>query len=284
MGSTARSWTQLRKTGRTATHPRTAKTTGAAPSSHTTTQSSPATSLAWYETSETTWEILSESPLIRGSHSLTGDQVRSLVPRARQGDDAAFEALVKHHQSRIYNHVARMVQDPSEAEDLAQETFVRVYQALPHFRGEASFQTWLYRIASNLAIDASRRRKRRQWQTVSLDEPLDEEDSPLLRDVADGGCRTPGESVESSALHDQVWSAIAELSEKLRPVVVLYDLQGLSYEEIAGVLGCPLGTVKSRLFNARCQLRDKLRQRLPQDFLADLTAPVQSSTFGATTF
>jgi RNA polymerase sigma-70 factor (ECF subfamily) len=240
----------------------------------------PALSPDWPETPESGWELWSESGLGRGK-ALTEQGIRGLVNRARLGDDRAFETLVKHYQSRIYNHVARMVQDPSEAEDLAQETFVRAYQALSRFRGESSFQTWLYRIASNLAIDASRRRKRREWQTVSLDEPIAEDESPLARELADSTSRTPGEEVASGALKDQVWSAIGELSDKLRPVVILYDLQGLSYDEIAQLLGCPLGTVKSRLFNARCQLRDKLRQRLPEDFLADLTAPTQSAVFGA---
>ena len=240
----------------------------------------PSAATVWPEISPKGFELWSEGALGRGG-ARAEERIRTLVNRARRGDDEAFETLVKHYQSRIYNHVARMVQDPSEAEDLAQETFVRAYQALPRFRGEASFQTWLYRIASNLAIDASRRRKRRQWQTVSLDEPIDDDETPLARDLADSSSRTPGEAVASGALRDQVWSAISELSEKLRPVVILYDLQGLSYEEIASILGCPLGTVKSRLFNARCQLRDKLRARLPEDFLADLTAPKQSAVLGA---
>ncbi len=244
-------------------------------------QAAPRSSLACSDFSGSSWDLPADLPQAH-STTLTEEQIRSLVNRARHGDDAAFELLVKHYQNRIYNHVARMVQDPAEAEDLAQEAFVRAYQALPHFRGEASFQTWVYRIASNLAIDASRRRKRRQWQTVSLDEPLDDEESSLARDLADGTTRTPDEVVESSSLRDQVWSAIAELSEKLRPVVVLYDLQGLSYEEIARILGCPLGTVKSRLFNARCQLRDKLRRRLPEDILVGLMGPVQSRACGTT--
>ena len=275
MGTIARTWTPL-----SASRPARAKP---ARTSHPVAEHpASSASLTWSDLSGGSGDLLAASALSRRCGTLTEDLIRALVARARGGEDAAFEALVVHYQNRIYNHVARMVQDSAEAEDLAQETFVRAYQALPHFRGEASFQTWLYRIASNLATDASRRRKRRQWQTVSLDEPLDEEDSPIARDLADGAARTPGEVAESGSLRDQVWSAISELSDKLRPVVVLYDLQGLSYEEIAKLLGCPLGTVKSRLFNARCQLRDKLRRRLPEDFLADLTAPVQSSAFGAT--
>jgi RNA polymerase sigma-70 factor, ECF subfamily len=200
-----------------------------------------------------------------------GSDINALVQRARSGDDAAFEALVRHYQPRIYDYVARMVRDPVEAEDVAQEAFVRAYLALPTFRGDASFQTWLYRIASNLAIDASRHRKRRQWQTTSLDEPIDTHgsDSQLVRDPADEITRPTDETVEAGVVQEQVWSAISELSDKLRPVVILHDLQGLSYDEIAATLGCPLGTVKSRLFNARCQLRDKLRRRLPAEFLSD---------------
>lgn len=196
-------------------------------------------------------------------------QVSQLVAGARHGDPAAFEALVKHYYPRIYDYVTRMVRDPVEAEDVAQEAFVRAYQALPTFRGDASFQTWLYRIASNLAIDASRHRKRRQWQTASLDEPLDLRDSQVAREPVDDRSRPPSELVEASALQEQVHGAISELSDKLRPVVILHDLQGLSYEEIARTLGCPLGTVKSRLFNARCQLRDKLRRRLPAEYFTD---------------
>ena len=225
-------------------------------------------------------EIRSTSPLARRKE-LAEERVRSLVTQARAGDDRAFEQLVKCYQSRIHSHVARMTQDPAEAEDLAQETFLRAYQALPHFRGDATFGTWLYRIASNLAIDAARYRRRREWQTVSLDEPIEAEEHTTAWDLADGGQRTPAETLESAALRGHVWDAIAELSPKLRSPIILYDLQGLTYEEIAGILGCPLGTVKSRLFNARCQLRAKLRQRLPEEFLADLVAPSLSAGFGA---
>jgi RNA polymerase sigma-70 factor (ECF subfamily) len=198
------------------------------------------------------------------------DSVPLLVAQARDGNDAAFECLIKHYQGRIYSYIARMLRDPADAEDLAQETFVRAYQALPHFRGDASFQTWLYRIAANLTIDASRRRLRREGNTLSLDEPREDEDSMLSRDPVDSSSRTPVEEVEAGDVRREVWAAISELSPKLRPVVILYDLQGLSYEEIATILGCPLGTVKSRLFNARCQLRDKLRHRLPEEYFQEL--------------
>lgn len=189
--------------------------------------------------------------------------VEELVARAQTGDEWAFEQLVNEFSGRIYNYVSRMVQDPTEAQDVAQETFVRAYQALKSFRGASSFQTWLYRIASNLAIDAARRRKRRQAEVVSIEEPIESaEDTEVARDFPDELGRTPDEELESAETRREVWEAIAELSDKLRPVIILYDLQGLSYQEIARVLGCPMGTVKSRLFNARSQLREKLRERL----------------------
>ena len=187
-------------------------------SNSSTTQTIPNSSSLASDGTDAGWETWAETPRTPGQPELDGGSgTGSGNPRPPRATDAAFEALVKHYQTRIYNHIARMVQDPAEAEDLAQETFVRAYQALAHFRGEASFQTWLYRIASNLAIDASRRRKRREWQTLSLDDPIDDEESPLARDLADGGLRTPGEAMESTALRDQVWSAIAELSDKPAP-------------------------------------------------------------------
>jgi len=187
--------------------------------------------------------------------------VEALVERAKARDLPAFEQLVRLHKDKIYNYVSRMLRDPTEAEDIAQETFIRAFQSLPHFRGVSSFQTWLYRIAGNLAIDTARRRKRRARQSVSLDEPVSAQAGEMVRDVPDPR-RGPEGVAETSELQQEVLRAIAELSPKLRPVIVLYDLQGLSYQDIAETLKCPLGTVKSRLFNARAQLKQKLESRL----------------------
>ena len=204
--------------------------------------------------------------------------VDALVAQAQAGDEQAFEQLVSEFSARIYNYVARMVQDPTEAQDVAQETFVRAYTALKSFRGASSFQTWLYRIASNLAIDAARRRKRRQADVVSMDEPVESDggDTEVGRDFPDELTRSPAEELDSTETRREVWEAISELSDKLRPVVILYDLQGLSYEEIARVLGCPMGTVKSRLFNARTQLREKLRQRFILAPAAEIAAQAET--------
>ncbi len=211
------------------------------------------------------------------------DKVEALVGAARAGDLEAFEGLVAHYQDRVYNYVLRMIYDPLEAQDVAQETFVRAWQGLPRFRGASSFQTWLYRIASNLAIDAARTRKRRGLATVSLDERVEGVDATELEhDLPDESRYGPAEALEQQELRQYVWEAIGELSDKLRPVIVLTDLQGLSYREVAKILGCPVGTVKSRLFNARGQLRDKLKERLPLEILSVWSAPAGSATLGAT--
>jgi RNA polymerase sigma-70 factor, ECF subfamily len=188
--------------------------------------------------------------------------VEELVSLAKQGDTNAFDRLVDLYQDRIYSYAARMVRDPVEAEDIAQEAFVRAYRSLKSFRGASSFQTWLYRITSNLTVDAMRRHRREN--TISLDAPVDTEEGQTAREREDAAATGPDRSVETLELQRQVHRAIQRLSPKLRSVVVLFDLQGLSYEEIADILGCPLGTVKSRLYNARMELRRSLQGIMPE--------------------
>ncbi len=190
---------------------------------------------------------------------LAQEAVEDLVERAKAGDRPAFGQLVEVYQDKIYGYVSRMLGDPDEAEDVAQETFVRAYRSLPHFRGAASFHTWLYRIASNLAIDVARRNRRQSTGDFSLDEPLESEEGDYEREIADES-GSPEQLTQRREMQELVRQAVAELPEKLRAVVVLYELQGESYEDIAEILGCPLGTVKSRLFNARSQLKDMLEQ------------------------
>lgn len=196
-------------------------------------------------------------------YDLRPAQIEDLVSRSQLGETIAFDRLVDLYKDRIYNYVARMVHDPIEAEDIAQEAFVKAYRSLPSFRGASTFQTWLYRIASNLTIDSVRRRRRRE-NTFSMDAPLDTEEGQMAREQQDMACPGPARDLETAELQRQVHRAIQQLSPKLRSVVVLYQLQGLSYEEIADILGCPLGTVKSRLFNARLELKQKLNHVLPE--------------------
>lgn len=192
--------------------------------------------------------------------TLTPEQIQGLVRRARAGDSAAFEQLIDCYKHRIYNYVLRMVGDPDTAEDIAQETFIRAYSSLASFRGASSVQTWLYRIASNLAIDTMRRRKYR-YNSFSLDEPLSTLDTEVSRDIEDEG-PGPERQLQTRQLQQKVTDAIARLSPKLRTVIILYELQNMSYEEIAEILGAPLGTIKSRLFNAREQLKELLGDQI----------------------
>lgn len=181
-----------------------------------------------------------------------------LVARALEGELPAFEKLVSRYQNRIVGYSARMLNDQEEAEDVAQEVFIKAYRSLHSFRGDASFSTWIYRIATNLCIDRLRSRKRRPQQAYSLDEPLDREEESGGRDIADYSAE-PVREVEREELRRRVRQVMSEMPERMRTILVMCDMQGMSYEEIAKVLDCPIGTVKSRLFHARADLGRRLR-------------------------
>ena len=187
----------------------------------------------------------------------------ALVQRARQGDVEAFARLAARYKDRIYNYLARVCGNPPEAEDLTQEVFIRAFVAMGRFRGTAAFQTWLYKIATNIALDALRRKRRAGVPALSLDEPIETDEDAVQRELADTS-RDPYQSAALRELQHEVQQAIGALSEKLRVVIVLFDIQGLSYEEIAEVLGRPLGTVKSRLFNARMAVRERLKRYMEE--------------------
>lgn len=166
-----------------------------------------------------------------------------------------FDEIVQQHKNRIYGYICRMTHDSPDAEDLTQEVFIKAYQSLAGFRQEAAVDTWLYRIATNLVIDRFRRRQRGPlaWLTWG-----GSEEDPLA-DLPDGARDSdPAARVELTELQGRVRQAITTLPPKLRSAVVLHDMEGLSYEEVAAVTGCPVGTVKSRLFNGRAVLRRKL--------------------------
>ena len=173
-----------------------------------------------------------------------------LVDRARRGDNAAFEMLVVKYQRRIERLIARMVRDADLVQDVAQETFIRAYRAMPQFRGESAFYTWLYRIAFNTAISSARRKKTHASieqcrESVGLE--------PLGRDEA------PTEGIERDERAVQVRSALASLPHDYRVVVVLREIDGCDYEQISEILDVPVGTVRSRLHRARLQLKDHLK-------------------------
>lgn len=175
-----------------------------------------------------------------------------LVGKARDGDMEAFEALVQRHQHRLVHFSRLMVSNPADAEDVAQETLLRAYRALGQFRGQSAFRTWLYQIATNVArTHLAKRRDRREVQ-----EPEGAEGT-----TGDHGREhASGENVEQRVVaHDQLRRALADLPGDWREAVVLRDIEGLDYKEIAALLGIPMGTVESRIFRGRQRLKATLK-------------------------
>jgi len=179
-----------------------------------------------------------------------------LVMRCQEDDCEAFDEIVTRYKDGIYNYVWRMVSNREDAEDLAQEVFVRAFAAIKTFRREANLRTWLYKIASNLCVDRYRRAGlEKQWMV-----PLERQQNDSVRpiDIPDHSS-DPRRCFERSELQAEVKKALLKLPEKLRSAIILFDIEGLSYEEIADAMGCPIGTVKSRIFNARMKLRGLLK-------------------------
>jgi RNA polymerase sigma-70 factor (ECF subfamily) len=186
-----------------------------------------------------------------------------LVERVQRGDQRAFELLVVKYQRRIERLIARMVRDVDLVEDIAQETFIRAYRALPNFRGESAFYTWLYRIAVNTAKKAMAGLQRDPLMTESAMAAADEdgEDTSRLENESTDG-ETPESLMASRQIADTVNAAIEALSEDLRQAITLREIEGLSYEEIAELMSCPIGTVRSRIFRAREAIATRLRPLL----------------------
>ncbi len=175
-----------------------------------------------------------------------------LVTRAKGGDRRSFDLLVQRHHNLVYNTAYRMLGDAGGAEDATQTAFIRAYRSLSRFRGKSAFSTWLYRIVSNVCLDALRTRRD---DSVGLEVSYDGDDEVQQRPLPDESAE-PAANAERSELQRVVHRAISQLPEDYRMVLVLYDITGFSYEEIAGILQIPLGTVKSRLNRARLALRD----------------------------
>lgn len=185
------------------------------------------------------------------------DQV--LVERVQRGDKQAFGLLVSKYQRKLHRLLSRLIRDPAEVEDVAQETFIKAYRALGSFRGESAFYTWLYRIGVNTAKNYLVSQRRRAPTSTSFDstdaETFDEGEQ--LRDI-----NTPERLMMTRQIGDTVDEAMADLPEELRTAIMLRELEGLSYEEIAGIMDCPIGTVRSRIFRAREAIAERLRPLL----------------------
>ena len=186
-----------------------------------------------------------------------------LVERAKRGDQKAFEMLVIKYQRRIQRLIARMVRDVDLVQDIAQETFIRAYRAMPQFRGDSAFYTWLYRIAVNTAKKALVDLKRDPLVTESARAGAnddDDETSRVERELTDG--ETPEALLASKQIAQAVNAAMEALSNDLRQAITLREIEGLSYEEIAELMNCPIGTVRSRIFRAREAIALRLRPLL----------------------
>jgi RNA polymerase sigma-70 factor (ECF subfamily) len=184
---------------------------------------------------------------------------RQLVERAQRGDKQAFGLLVQKYQRKLARLLSRFIRDPAEVEDVAQEAFIKAYRALPAFRGDSAFYTWLYRIgintAKNYLMALGRRAPTSTMLEVEEAEGFDEGEQ--LRDI-----NTPESVLLSNEIAQTVNATIEKLPEELRAAIQLREIEGMSYEDIARVMECPIGTVRSRIFRAREAIAEQLRPLL----------------------
>ena len=185
------------------------------------------------------------------------DQV--LVERAQRGDKHAFGLLVEKYQRKLGRLLSRMIRDQAEVEDVVQEAFIKAYRALPNFRNDSAFYTWLYRIGINTAKNqlVAMGRRPRAVPEIEVEDAENFEDGDELRTIA-----TPETELMSKQVAKAVNDAVEGLPEELRAAITLREIEGLSYEEIATLMNCPIGTVRSRIFRARETIAEKLRPLL----------------------
>jgi len=188
----------------------------------------------------------------------SGETDQLLVQRVKRGEKAAFDALVLKYQSRIVNLVSRFVRNPADALDVTQEAFLKAYRALPNFRGESAFYTWLYRIAVNTAKNYLAVQSRRPAESDASTEDIEQNEGDSALTEHD----TPEHLLLTEEIQSTIIAAIEALPEDLKTAIMLRELEGLSYEEIAVVMECPIGTVRSRIFRARESIDKELKPLL----------------------
>lgn len=188
---------------------------------------------------------------------------QQLVERVQRGDKQAFDLLVIKYQRRLARLLSQFIRDAAEVDDVTQETFIKAYRALPSFRGESAFYTWLYRIGINTAKNFLVTQGRRAPTTsigFDAEDAENFEEGSQLREM-----NTPESELMSKQIAQTVNQTLQELPEELRTAITLREIEGLSYEEIAGIMNCPIGTVRSRIFRAREAIAEKLRPLLGTD-------------------
>ncbi|NVJ61791.1 MAG: RNA polymerase sigma factor RpoE [Gammaproteobacteria bacterium] len=182
----------------------------------------------------------------------------ALVERVQSGDKKAFDLLVKKYQHKVFSLISRLVRDPADISDVAQEAFIKAYRALPNFRGDSAFYTWMYRIAINTAKNHLVAQGRRPPDTdVDAVDAEQYSSGDALRDIG-----SPERMMLKDELKRRVYESIEQLPEDLRSAITLREMEGMSYEEIAEVLDCPVGTVRSRIFRARESIERNISELL----------------------
>lgn len=196
-----------------------------------------------------------------GSEAAAGNREldQALVERAQSGDKVAFSMLVEKYQRKLGRLLSRMIRDQAEVEDVVQESFIKAYRALPNFRGDSAFYTWLYRIGINTAKNylVSMGRRPQTLKEVEIEDVENFEDGDELRSMD-----TPETAMMTREIAQTVNDTVSALPEELRTAITLREIEGLSYEEIATLMACPIGTVRSRIFRARETIAQKLRPLL----------------------
>ncbi len=195
---------------------------------------------------------------------MSDEKTDILIKSALEGDMRSFEELIYQYEKKVYNVALRVFKNPEDAKDISQDVFIKIYKNLNKFDNKSSFSTWLYRITTNTCIDELRKRKGRE--TISIDNDIEDDEGSFKREFADNE-PTPEEKVISKEGESEIIKSMNTLSDEHRTIIVMRDIEGLSYTEISEAIGISIGTVKSRISRARLQLKNIiLKNREQKDF------------------
>lgn len=201
---------------------------------------------------------MKNSSMLGGETVNMSESERKLIERVKNGDIEAFELLIEGCEKKVFNIAYRMLANYEDAKEIAQEVFLKAFRSISSFKGDSLFTTWIYRITTNLCLDEIRKRKNKKL--VSLDEGIEYEGHEIKRQIRHEG-PSPEAEAENNEMKKAVMDSINALSEDYKTVIVMRDIQGFSYEEIAEIIKCPEGTIKSRINRARKTLKNILKQK-----------------------